>query len=46
VDSGTAEPNWDAKFDSRGQGFSDKDGYVDVWDLMVFADNWHKGQKP
>jgi hypothetical protein len=43
---GASEANWDAKFDLRGQGFSDKDGYVDVWDLMVFPDHWTTKQKP
>ena len=28
--------------DFCGANFSDPDGYVDVWDLMWFADRWHK----
>jgi len=27
--------------DFCGASFTDPDGYVDVWDLMEFADNWH-----
>jgi len=28
--------------DFCGANFTDPDGYVDVWDLMWFADNWHR----
>ena len=27
--------------DFGGANFSPSDGYVDVWDLMLFADRWH-----
>ncbi len=27
--------------DFCGANFTDPDGYVDVWDLMQFADHWH-----
>lgn len=27
--------------DFCGENFTDPDGYVDVWDLMQFADHWH-----
>lgn len=40
------DSHWESKFDLTGPNFGDPDGYVDVWDLMVFADNWHEGEKP
>jgi len=33
----TGEGNWDGKLDLAGPDFGDVDGYVDVWDLMMFC---------
>ena len=30
--------------DFCGANFGPRDGYVDVWDLMDFADHWHTGE--
>ena len=32
--------------DFCGADSDDQDGYVDIWDLMVFADHWHDRQEP
>jgi len=32
--------------DLAGPSFRGPDGYIDVWDLMFFADHWHEGQPP
>jgi len=32
--------------DFCGVNFGPPDGYVDVWDLMEFANHWHEGVKP
>ena len=38
---GTGIASEDIIGDFCGENFGQPDGYVDVWDLMLFADHWH-----